>query len=148
MLNGQTVLVVEEEFLIALDIQRMLEAQAAGQMLFARTADEAHELEPHWPSIGLAIVEIRPDGPRSQALVRRLVETGVAVVLNTVDSTIRQGHPDFPELPIVIKPMAEDDLIAAIGQALTHPRLERRAKIREPALSPKRCTSKARSAAT
>lgn len=118
MLNGQTVLVVEEEFLIALDIQRMLEAYDTGQMLFARTAEEAHELEPHWPSIGLAIVETRRDWPHSLELIRRLRDAGIAVVLNTADSAIRRGHPDFPGVPVAVKPMAEEDLLAAIEQAV------------------------------
>ena len=118
MLNDQTVLVVEEEFLIALDIQRMLETHGTGQMLFARTAEEAHELETHWPSIGLAIVEVRHDGAHSLELVRRLRDAGVAVVLNTADSAVRRGHPEFPDVPVAIKPMAEEDLLAAIEQAL------------------------------
>lgn len=118
MLNGQTVLVVEEEFLIALDIQRMLEIHTTGQMLFARTAEEAEELEAHWPSIALAIVEIRNDRAQSLALVRRLREAGVAVVLNAPDSAMGHGHPDFPGVPVAIKPMSEDDLLAAIEQAV------------------------------
>jgi CheY-like chemotaxis protein len=118
MLNGRTILVVEEEFLIALDIQRILETHGTGQMLFARTAEEAHDLEAHWPSVGLAIVEIRHDGAPSLALVRRLRDAGVAVVLNTVDSALRRGHPEFPDVPVAVKPMAEEDLLAAIEQAV------------------------------
>ena len=118
MLNNQTILVVEEEFLIALDVQRMLEAHGVGQMLFARTAEEARELEAYWPSVGLAIVEVRRDGAHGLALVRRLRDAGIAVVLNTADSTIRRGHPDFPDVPVAVKPMAEDDLLAAIEQAI------------------------------
>ena len=118
MFSGQSILVVEEEFLIALDIQRMLETRVAGQMLFARTAEEAHELEAHWPSIGLAIVEIRRDGQHGPALVRRLRDAGIAVVLNTADSAIRRGHPDFPGVPVAVKPMTEEDLVAAIERAV------------------------------
>ena len=114
MLNGQTVLVVEAEFLIALDIQRMLEGLGVDQMLFARTADEAHELAGHWPSLGLAIVEIRSDAPRSVTLVHSLRLAGVAVILSTADGAIRQGHPDFPGVPVIVKPMADDDLATAI----------------------------------
>lgn len=118
MLTGQTILVVENEFLIALDIQRILESHGTGQMLFARTAEEAHELETYWPSIGLAIVEARHDWPHSLALVRRLRDAGVAVVLNTADSALRRGHPDFPDVPVAVKPMAEEELLSAIEQAV------------------------------
>lgn len=119
MLSGQTILVVEAEFLIALDIQRMLEELSVGQMLFARTADEAHELVSHWPSLGLAIIEIRPDNHRSTTLVHGLQRAGIPLIISTADSLIRQGHPDFPDVPVVVKPVAESELSAAIRAALS-----------------------------
>lgn len=118
MLHGQAILVVEAEFLIALDVQRMLEGLGAGQMLFARTADEAHELTPHWQSLGLAIVEIEPHAPRAAALVRGLLSEDISVILSSADGASRRGHPDFPGVPVVIKPMSEEDLAVAITAAL------------------------------
>ena len=56
MLNGRTALVVEEEFLIALDVQRMLEALGVGLTLFARTPAEAEQLRARWPEIAIAIL--------------------------------------------------------------------------------------------
>lgn len=120
MLNGRTVLVVEDEFLIALDIQRMLEEHSAGQLLFARTPEEAYELEPHWSSLNLAIVEVRAVAPHSLALARRLLDAGIAVVLSTANGAMRQGHPDLPGIPVVTKPISERDLAEAIGQALSN----------------------------
>ena len=118
MLNGQTILVVEAEFLIALDIQRMLEGLGAGQMLFARAAHEVQELAPRWPTIGLAIVEIGPNFSET-TLVHGLLAENIPVICSAADSALRQGHPDFPGVPVVIKPMSDEDLAAAIAAALT-----------------------------
>jgi CheY-like chemotaxis protein len=120
MLDGKTILVVEAEFLIALDIQRMLEAMSADRLLFARSADEAHELGPHWNTLGLAIVELQQHQPLSLALVQSLRGLDVPVVIVTADSAIRHGHPEFPGVPVLVKPMAEDDLANAIRQILAH----------------------------
>lgn len=117
MLNDRTILVVEAEFLIALDVQRMLEGLNARQMLFARTTEEAHELSPHWSCLGLAVVEIQQDRPLSIALVQGLRARGIPVVLSSADSTIQRGHPEFPGVPILIKPMSEEDLASAIAAA-------------------------------
>ena len=86
MLTDQTILIVEEEFLIALDIQGMLEALVAGQMLFARSTVEAHQSEPHWPSIDLAIVEIGADQTTVATLIEGLRAAGIAIILTTTDS--------------------------------------------------------------
>ncbi|UJW87119.1 response regulator [Devosia sp. SL43] len=118
MLDGKTILVVEAEFLIALDIQRMLEGMSADQLLFARSADEAHELGQHWDALGLAIVELRQHQPVSMALVQSLRDRDIPVVISSADGAIRQGHPDFPGVPVLVKPMAEDDLANAIRQIL------------------------------
>jgi CheY-like chemotaxis protein len=114
MLNGRPALIVEEEFLIALDIQRMLEGLGAGQTLFARNADEAHQLQAHWPDLALAIVETRSGDASSQHLHDKLTGAGIPVVLTSAETGLRssvQGH-------FVSKPIPEDDLVRAVQQAL------------------------------
>jgi CheY-like chemotaxis protein len=116
MLNGTNVLVVEEEFLIALDIQRMLETMQSGQILFARTVEEAISLHSHWADVGLAIVEVALEQDGSLALVDKLILSGIPIVLCTADAALRRGIAQYPRLPVVTKPMAETDLVHAIGQ--------------------------------
>ena len=118
MLNGRTALVVEEEFLIALDIQRMLEANGAGQILFARTTAEAEQLSASWPELGLAIVEVRSHGTTAHSLVDSLKRAGVPLVLTTADVTMGKGARAFPDLTLIPKPIPEDALASAIEQAL------------------------------
>lgn len=116
MLKGRTALIVEEEFLIALDIQRMLEHHNVDQTLFARSAAEGESLRARLPDI--AIVEIRADDAASRQLVHDLNGTGVAVVLTTADARMRHGFPDMPGLAVVIKPVPEEAMASAIEMAL------------------------------
>ena len=116
MLKGRTALIVEEEFLIALDIQRMLENHDVEQTLFARSAGEAESLRARQPDI--AIVEIRAEDTASRQLVQELNQAGVAVVLATADARMRHGFPDMPGLAVVIKPVPEEAMASAIEMAL------------------------------
>ena len=119
MLTGRTALVVEEEFLIALDIQRMLEALGVEQTLFARTAAEAAQLQARWPEIAIAIVEIRAGDASTSALAESLVAARIPTVLVTADFNARHGIAEALALPVVVKPIPEEHMTAAIGQVLS-----------------------------
>jgi len=119
MLNGRTALVVEEEFLIALDIQRMLEMLGAGQTLFAGTASDAENLRDQWPDIGIAIVEVGGRHTAAGQLVQALRQAGVPMVLTTADVLVSQDPGAFPELAIIPKPIPEDAMVSAVRKALT-----------------------------
>jgi CheY-like chemotaxis protein len=112
MLSGRPALIVEEEFLIALDIQRMLEAIGVGQTLFARNAAEAHHLQAQWSELSVAILELRLSDPRNRALADELAALGIPVVIITGD----RGHKI--DAPLVSKPVSEEALASAIQQAL------------------------------
>jgi CheY-like chemotaxis protein len=118
MLTGQTVLIVESEFLIALDIQRCLEALGTTQTVFARNTAEVFEAIDHWCSFSLALVEVHYQNDTDAALLRGLAEAGVKLILLTADATLRRGHSGFPAAPIVMKPFLEDDLASALKQVL------------------------------
>ena len=118
MLNGQTALVVEEEFLIALDIQRMLETLGVGKTLFAGTAAEAATLQTHWPEIGIAVVEIRSRDAAALQLVDQLRQASVPTVLTTADVTVGHGPGAFPDLTPIPKKIQEDEMASDVRQAL------------------------------
>ena len=117
MLNGRTVLIVEAEFLIAFDFQRMLE-QLEAVTLFARSPNEARKHEQLWPTIDLAIVELAYDLEESRPLLDLLQRAGIPIILSTADAQMRQGHPEFPGAPVIVKPMAETDVHRAVVLAL------------------------------
>lgn len=119
MLNGRTALIVEEEFLIALDVQRMLETLGVGQTLFARTPDEAEQLRARWPEIAIAIVEARSGNVLAMQLAQSLAAAHIPIVLTTADIDVQHGASAWPSLPVIAKPVPEDALANAVRQALS-----------------------------
>lgn len=119
MLNGRPALIVEEEFLIALDIQRMLEALGVGQTLFARNAAEAYQLQAHWPDLCLAIVELRMADTMAAQLQDGLTEAGIPIVFTTSDIGLRRPALQQERL-IVSKPIPEDVMASAVSKALAN----------------------------
>jgi DNA-binding NarL/FixJ family response regulator len=118
MLKNVNVLVIEKEFLIALDIQRMLETLDANEIILARNFADAAQLEHHWPRIKLAIVEVTLEPLVAYELVERLLTSGIAVVLSSGDTMLLARIALFASLPRVSKPMAENELVQAIEQAM------------------------------
>lgn len=120
MLNGRTALIVEEEFLIALDIQRMLENEGAGQTLFARTVAEAEQLRAQWPDTAVAVIEWRDQDAAIRQLVEALRAEGIPIVLMTSDVRLRQdaSFSQAADIAVVIKPVPEEALAKAIRQVL------------------------------
>jgi DNA-binding response OmpR family regulator len=118
MLAGKRFLVVEDEFLIALDIQRILESARASATLFARSLDEAEALGEKLAGADLAIIEIGPDSDPAIRLATRLLARGIAVVFSTSDGADQEGFAGLPPLPVVVKPFAEADLLGACEKAL------------------------------
>ncbi|SEQ08109.1 CheY chemotaxis protein or a CheY-like REC (receiver) domain [Devosia sp. YR412] len=116
MLNGRTALIVEEEFLIALDIQRMLEALGVGQTLFARNVAEARQLRHHWPDVALAVVELRRGDSEDQPLHDDLAGAGIPIVITTGDFALSRKLAS--KAPVIVKPIPEEALASAVAQAL------------------------------
>ena len=117
MLNGRPVLIVEEEFLIALDLQRMLETLDCGQTLFARNVAEARALRAHWPHLALAIVEYRSDTADSEALRQELLGLGIPTVVATGHSERKTGAT--LATPVLVKPFSETSLAGAVAGVLS-----------------------------
>lgn len=79
---GLTILVIEEEYLVAAEIEATLLARGASQVLMARTI---HDLSTPIPPIDLAIIEAQLGAPASIAFAASLREAGVAVVVTSAD---------------------------------------------------------------
>lgn len=117
MLRGKRLLVVEQEFLVAIDIQQILEGANVERTVFARTADEAGALHPRFGEFDIAVVEIPYSAVGPLPLVEGLLEAGVAVVLTTLDSAYRYGYPAHPDVPVLTKPFAEETLVMTCREA-------------------------------
>jgi hypothetical protein len=115
MLSHLRLLIIEDVFLIALEIQRVIEEANAAETVFLRDFAEAAPLADRFGEFDLAIVN--PPDPMSLEIAGRLVAAGPATVVCTAAETDLSGTP-LAGAPIVIKPFSDDDLLAACRQAL------------------------------
>ncbi len=114
MFTDRVILVVEAEFLIALEIPRSLEQAPAARMVFARSSEEAAALADRLPRYDLVIVELVAGRSASDRFARQVEAAGTPLVLTV-------GSPDdaaaFPDVPFVSKPFTETALLEAAATA-------------------------------
>jgi CheY-like chemotaxis protein len=117
---GKRFLVLDDEFLIALDIQQILEAAGAAAVRSVATADEALALLRADLRFDLAVLDVKLSGATrdSRSVAAFLSGQKIPFVFLTgmhrQDGRIRQ----FPDAPVVDKPYATPLLLDAIMRAL------------------------------
>lgn len=122
MLAGRSTLVVEDEYLIALEIQRVLEG--AGAVATIGAGISSIDLDADTDRFDLAVVSIRPDSVDEHALCQALRDQGTAVVALSGANEHSGGVPGLEAIPVVIKPFTDEELIAAALVALDATRPE------------------------
>jgi len=118
MLCGQTALIVEAQYLIALDMGHTLEHSAACRVVIAQDADHALELSSDWTDCGLAIVELEQKLPRQIAFVGELMRRNIPVIAITADADLPGKLSWFPTIPVLVKPISTDSITAAVAAVL------------------------------
>ena len=122
MLRNRRVLVVEPEFLIALEIQRLLEQVRADEIVFARSIEEAADLAPHFAQFDLAVVALGEAGAAAMALANALLKAGTGVVGMTAGLAAVLGLSADLAIPLVEKPFTDEKFLTACAIALASAR--------------------------
>ena len=117
MLSSQRLLIIEGEFLIALEIQRILEEANASQTVFTRNFREAGAMAERFGEFDLAIINPPLEGTPEIELVTRLATAGPAIVICTAGPVWSDGAL-LEGVEVVRKPFADGDLLAACQRAL------------------------------
>ncbi len=115
-LSGKRVLVVEDEFLIALDIERILEATATREIVtVSRNRDALTKLQSE--RFDVALLDLKLNGDNSLPVAERLAALAVPFIFITGASA--QAVPaGFRAVPVVIKPFDGDTLLGALQKAI------------------------------
>ena len=116
-LDGLSILILEDEFLVAITIEDDLQSAGAKETLLARTIAEAREIARLRPDC--AVLDLRvPDG-LSLDLAQELIATGTSVVFHS-------GHAEIEELArfrgaiVCSKPSLPEELIDAVLASRRH----------------------------
>lgn len=111
---GRTVLVVEEEYLIAADIEYSLTTEGTREILLARDVAEASRMD--LTGVDLAIIEARLGDPDVVAFAAQLRERGIGVVVTSADKAVQTLFTGSVPLE---KPFVASALLAACATALS-----------------------------
>ena len=96
-LRDKNVLIVEDEYLIAMDLENTLREQGAHVVGPAASVDEALELLAH-AHVDCAVLDVNLQGERIYAVADSLRVAGIPYVFATgyAPSTIAPGYEDVP----------------------------------------------------
>ena len=118
MLLGRAILVVEAQYIVALDIEAMLEGLGAARVIIAQDAAHAAIIAADWEDCTLAIVELERERPDQIALAGALARRGIPVIGLTTDRDLPQALAWISNTPIVLKPVQSDHLIEALTRII------------------------------
>jgi DNA-binding response OmpR family regulator len=112
-LNGATILIVEDEPLIALDLKATLEA--AGASVTCCRADDAVRMVGA-QTFSAAVLDARPGSSEHRPIARQLRDSRVPFLFYSTqapeDVTTERGAP------VVLKPGRPQEIVAAVGLLL------------------------------
>jgi CheY-like chemotaxis protein len=115
---GKRMLVVEDEFLIALDIQRILENVGAKSVLTASRVRQALELILSAGPFDAAVLDLKLDREISTPVAERLQQASVPFVFLTGGPSQSDITRRFAQAPVVGKPFDGDTLLSALADAM------------------------------
>jgi two-component sensor histidine kinase/ligand-binding sensor protein len=118
-LHGLSVLIVEDEVLIALEAEAELRRAGTGVMTRAHSIEEAERCITSAP-FDIAILDVNLNGRPSFPLADLLADRGISFVFTSGYSHL-DGLPErWRSIPLVTKPYSSAELVAAIAQARRH----------------------------
>ncbi len=120
LLSGKRCLVLDDEFLIALDIQQILELAGAKHVASVATASEAIALVRREAKFDLAVLDVKLGGSEdnSVGVASELAKTGTPFVFLTGMRVDNVHARKFPQAPVIEKPYDPVALLDAVQRAL------------------------------
>ena len=120
LLAGKRCLVLDDEFLIALDIQQILELAGAKHVASVASASEAIELLRREPKFDLAVLDVKLGDAEGNSLdvAAMLAKAGTPFVFLTGMRVDNVHAKKFPQAPVVEKPYDALTLLDGAQRAL------------------------------
>lgn len=116
LLKGLRVLVLEDEILIALDLEQICRDLGADDVVIARSLDDANALA--GVVFDIAVLDVMLAGSSTVGFASGLREKGVPFVFTTGYIDPERFLGDLSDVQIVEKPFSSEALVAAIARVL------------------------------
>ena len=120
LLSGKRCFVLDDEFLIALDIQQILERAGAAHVVSVASAAEAVALLGREPKFDVAVLDVKLGDPERNGLdVAVLLQTQGTPFVFLTGMRVDDVHAKiFPNVPVIEKPYDAAGLLRAVQHAL------------------------------
>jgi CheY-like chemotaxis protein len=117
-LAGKRVLLVEDEFLIAIDIERILSELAGAEVVTAHHIGQALDIIASQGPFDAAVLDFKLDRETSLPIAELLGAAGVPFVFLTGAPAEAANLTHFDDVPVVAKPFDEETLLLALAKAM------------------------------
>jgi CheY-like chemotaxis protein len=116
-LAGHRILIVEDEFLLAMELEALLEGRGCMVLGPVATIDRALAvLDDQRPAV--AILDLNLKGERSTPVAAALQTRGVPFVLLTGYTRAQSSEPELEGAPRLDKPVHSKELVSVLAQVL------------------------------
>jgi DNA-binding response OmpR family regulator len=116
LLDGLRILVLEDEFLIAMDVEQLCRDHGAGDVVIARDLANVDRKDVA-ARFDAAIVDLMLGGASTLDFASRLREAGLPFVFASGYADPDEIKASFPGIRVVTKPYSGDDLVEAVAAA-------------------------------
>lgn len=117
-LSGATILLAEDELLIAMECEHMLRQAGAADVKVAPDIETALSFVEDVPALTIAILDINLGESDSEPVANALLERGIPFIYASGYTKSAEGDATSHGKPVVVKPYQQKDLLVAIGQEL------------------------------
>ncbi|HVY57835.1 MAG TPA: response regulator [Xanthobacteraceae bacterium] len=116
-LDGARVLVVEDEFIVSLELQMILADAGADVVGPCRTAQDAFSLLDQ-DGLSAALLDLRLGEATSVPVARELERRGIPFVFYTGQANTEPILAEWPESKVLAKPAAAQTIVEAVADLL------------------------------
>jgi CheY-like chemotaxis protein len=116
LLDGLRILILEDEFLIAMDVEQLCRDNGAVDAVIVRDLTEIDRTD-GLGGFDAAVVDLMLGGVSTLDFAALLQSTGIPFVFASGYSDADEIRASFPEIRLVAKPYSGDDLIEALAVA-------------------------------
>lgn len=117
-LDGRSILILEDEYLIALDVEQTCLEWGARQVTIARSLESLGDRTLEQADFDAAILDLRLGGQSTTPFARELEKKGIPFVFATGLTDAGEIADGFPDVPVVGKPYAGDELARVLADTI------------------------------
>lgn len=126
-LDGRSILILEDEYLIAMDVEQTCLEWGAREVTILRSLHDLGEKPFEDWRFDAAILDLRLGGETTARFASQLMERRVPFVFATGLTNVGKIAEGFPDVPVVEKPYSGDELARVLAEVIQRSRSSCRA---------------------